>query len=780
MASQREYFPELTGVRAVMMYCVFLCHFNLFPRGAAWDPWDLVYRFSRELHIGVPVFYVLSGFLIYYRYGHELSRLNLGWLGRYAQNRFARIYPVYFLVLLFTYLRIGFPDIRETLVTFTLTQAFFDDLWHSGIAQAWTLTIEETFYFSAPLIFLVARRWGVAAACAIVAAAGALLVAVPFVGNSYYGRPDIVFGRTLCGTIACFGCGIYLAKVILARRGPLETTRKPYVTYGATAAAALVVLAVSRLTPLPEFSAPSGSEVRGVEHPLGGVLIFTLFPVFVGLAFFGLITERSLLKRLLASKLLVLLGGSSYCFYLIHLGVVQRLLDQFIGATLLTATPAFIDPYWTMYIARFLLLNVVAVAMFKLIEKPANIWIKDLGRHPKRARAWSREAAYSYGMLAIVVAVLQLAPWAAQAIGGQGWVDWLLREDGPYESIEAILCAAAAVAFWYSFLILSRRSIKPPGHVLQCTIIAAWGVLLVIMFGEEVSWGQRLFGFESPRWLLVANYQGEATLHNLDIFQTSGRGNLLQNLWLMSMVAYVGISPFVVRAWNDARPLRKHLALVLPSLPVAAIFLVSLVAYIALEQPSEVLEVIVDVLLLAFSLEVFAQCRTASDRQSRNRLALAMAACVGLLLMVLPLQSGEAALPSVRSAQLSDAGTLALTQGRPNEAAELYSHALRIWPRNLAAANNLAWIRATCVDPTLRDGGEAVRLAEGVCQATGYKNPSYVSTLAAAHAEARQFDQAVALARRALDEVPNGAPHEVIAELRRRVEHYTACRPLRQ
>jgi len=168
MAAQKEYFPELTGVRAVMMYSVFLCHFNLFHKGATWDPWDLVYRFSRELHIGVPVFYVLSGFLIYYRYGQNLTRLQRGWLVTYAQSRVARIYPVYFLLLLFTYLLIGFPDWPERLATFTLTQAFFEQYVHQGISQAWTLTIEESFYFTAPLIFLAARRVGVAIPCLLI------------------------------------------------------------------------------------------------------------------------------------------------------------------------------------------------------------------------------------------------------------------------------------------------------------------------------------------------------------------------------------------------------------------------------------------------------------------------------------------------------------------------------------------------------------------------------------------------------------------------------------
>lgn len=44
--------------------------------------------------------------------------------------------------------------------------------------------------------------------------------------------------------------------------------------------------------------------------------------------------------------------------------------------------------------------------------------------------------------------------------------------------------------------------------------LGLWAVLCVLFFGEEVSWGQRWFGYETPE-LLSSNYQGEANIHNL-------------------------------------------------------------------------------------------------------------------------------------------------------------------------------------------------------------------------------------------------------------------------
>ncbi len=59
------------------------------------------------------------------------------------------------------------------------------------------------------------------------------------------------------------------------------------------------------------------------------------------------------------------------------------------------------------------------------------------------------------------------------------------------------------------------------------------------------------------------------------------------------------------------------------------------------------------------------------------------------------------------------------------------------------AMNDLAWFLATCEAPDIRDGSNAVRLAEKTVAATGRQNPKYLDTLAAAYAEAGRFPDAV-------------------------------------
>lgn len=57
--------------------------------------------------------------------------------------------------------------------------------------------------------------------------------------------------------------------------------------------------------------------------------------------------------------------------------------------------------------------------------------------------------------------------------------------------------------------------------------------------------------------------------------------------------------------------------------------------------------------------------------------------------------------------------------------------------------NSLAWTLATDRDDTVRDGKEAVKLAEKVCEKDNWKEPQYVDTLAAAYAEVERWGDAV-------------------------------------
>ena len=90
-------------------------------------------------------------------------------------------------------------------------------------------------------------------------------------------------------------------------------------------------------------------------------------------------------------------------------------------------------------------------------------------------------------------------------------------------------------------------------------------------------------------------------------------------------------------------------------------------------------------------------------------------------------------------------------QNKTTEAVAHYRIALRLQPAMVDALNNLAWILATDSNPANRDGAEAVRLARRACELTQNKVPMLIGTLAAAYAEAGDFDQAIATALKAHD-----------------------------
>jgi protein O-mannosyl-transferase len=87
--------------------------------------------------------------------------------------------------------------------------------------------------------------------------------------------------------------------------------------------------------------------------------------------------------------------------------------------------------------------------------------------------------------------------------------------------------------------------------------------------------------------------------------------------------------------------------------------------------------------------------------------------------------------------------------GRPAAAIVEYSRTLQLRPAMDEAANNLAWLLATCSDRSLRDGAKAVTLARQASEHSQDQNPVILGTLAAAYAETGQRSEAVSTAQRA-------------------------------
>ena len=119
-------------------------------------------------------------------------------------------------------------------------------------------------------------------------------------------------------------------------------------------------------------------------------------------------------------------------------------------------------------------------------------------------------------------------------------------------------------------------------------------------------------------------------------------------------------------------------------------------------------------------------------------------------------------------------------EGNAAEAATHYAAALRLQADLLGALNNLAWIRAISEDARLRDGPEAVRLAQRACQLAGQRETNALRTLAAAYAEAGRFAEAVQTARQALELARQQNKLSLAESMRAGIRLYEARKPFRE
>jgi tetratricopeptide (TPR) repeat protein/S1-C subfamily serine protease len=118
-------------------------------------------------------------------------------------------------------------------------------------------------------------------------------------------------------------------------------------------------------------------------------------------------------------------------------------------------------------------------------------------------------------------------------------------------------------------------------------------------------------------------------------------------------------------------------------------------------------------------------------------------------------------------------------KGEHEKAIADFREAIRLQPGDAEVYNAAAWLLATCPKDPLRNGAEAIKYATKACEVTGWKKPFFFDTLAAAYAEAGQFDKAVEWQQKALAD-PKAFPPEEVQNCQRRLELYRAGKPYRE
>jgi hypothetical protein len=108
-------------------------------------------------------------------------------------------------------------------------------------------------------------------------------------------------------------------------------------------------------------------------------------------------------------------------------------------------------------------------------------------------------------------------------------------EDGFVEWLTVLGLLAGSFTCFHRFFTLRKEK---RWMFLTATFIL--GILLFFAAGEEISWGQRLFGIESPEFFKQRNTQGETNFHNLVL------GGVRINRWIFSFLLIFVLSLYII------------------------------------------------------------------------------------------------------------------------------------------------------------------------------------------------------------------------------------------
>lgn len=315
--------PSLTGVRALAALLVVATHAAYSTGKYTHGYVGLLYS---RMEIGVPIFFVLSGFLLF---GPWVRAAAAGTaapsLRRYSWHRVRRIMPAYVVTVLAAFLIYHFRDagpnpghtwtglLRNLSLTQIYTDAYMFSYLHQGLTQMWSLAVEVAFYIALPalayllLVLLCRRRWR---PWLLLAGLAGLALLSPAWLALVYSTSVLPDGARLWlpGYLAWFVGG--MALTVLAAMGVR--------CYWFVAVPLAVVSFVIVATPIAgEATTSPAGMAQALVKTVFYAVIATLVVAPLALGDSGLYT------RLLASRPMVWLGEISYEIFLVHLILME-------------------------------------------------------------------------------------------------------------------------------------------------------------------------------------------------------------------------------------------------------------------------------------------------------------------------------------------------------------------------------------------------------------------------------------------------------------------------
>jgi peptidoglycan/LPS O-acetylase OafA/YrhL len=407
-AGRRPDVPALTGLRFLAAFSVLLAHGLAATVTNNEPPQGAVLWLMQASGFGMTLFFVLSGFVIHYNYAGLVTDGRLRGIAAFFWARFARLYPL-FLLMMLVYVLVsqrhvaywtGRPEkinaIFQALPYFLLSiqswiykvidgGALIDAI-RGGSPPTWSISTEWFFYFAYPfiawlilrarapaIILLVAGLW-----CVLWTAfstglydrtpqmdawavgrfgpiAGVQNQEDSFVRWLLYVSPYLRIGEFVLGAIAA---QLYIA---LQRR---DVTRREKAFGGALFwVAALSVLLVTYLEYSPDVPITIFRKMN---------MNFALAPS-VALLVFCAARHQSAASRLLTSRPAIVLGEASYSIYLVHSIVL-------ISAVKLTGNVVHGTAYNVLKLIVLMAIVVaISLLLYAFYEAPARQWLRRRG-----------------------------------------------------------------------------------------------------------------------------------------------------------------------------------------------------------------------------------------------------------------------------------------------------------------------------------------------------------------------------------------------------------------
>ncbi len=183
--------------------------------------------------------------------------------------------------------------------------------------------------------------------------------------------------------------------------------------------------------------------------------------------------------------------------------------------------------------------------------------------------AWLADEVADWGVTRTVAMVLLLGPvvlagFVAVTVVYRPLYSLLVEEDAVIEWLQVGVLAGLLVAG----LLVARRLLGARQRVPALVFLVGVAGTAFIL-GEEISWGQRIFGWATPAELETLNRQGETNIHNI------GSVLMVFNLGMMTIAGIAAFGPLVWRLQAGSRPRQGWEILFVPPLFLASAFLIA-------------------------------------------------------------------------------------------------------------------------------------------------------------------------------------------------------------